>query len=67
LDSICPTEAGKVAGVKIEMDEEKWAGGPVVIRLRQRLRRDKLAGFELWSVAFNGNSREKTRVAQEKR
>jgi hypothetical protein len=49
------------------MDEEKWAGGPVVIRLRQRLRRDKLAGFELWSVAFNGNSREKTRVAQEKR
>jgi hypothetical protein len=27
LDSICPTGAGKVAGVKIEIDDEKGAGG----------------------------------------
>jgi hypothetical protein len=27
LDSICPTWSGKVSGVKIEIDEEKRAGG----------------------------------------
>jgi hypothetical protein len=27
LDSICPTGAGKVAGVKIEIEDEKLAGG----------------------------------------
>jgi hypothetical protein len=67
LDSICPTGSGKVAGVKIEIDDEKWAGGVEVIRLRQRLRRDKLAYFELWSAGINGISREKTQNAQNSR
>jgi hypothetical protein len=39
LDSICPTGADKVSGVKIEIDKEKWAGGAEVIRLRQGFRR----------------------------
>jgi hypothetical protein len=32
LDSICPTGFGKVVGVKIEIDDEKWAGGAEVPR-----------------------------------
>jgi hypothetical protein len=53
LDSICPTGAGKVAGVKIEIDKEKGAGGV-----------EATARFGPWSAAMNGISREKTRMAQ---
>jgi glutathione peroxidase len=35
LDSICPTGFGKVVGVKIEIDDEKWAGGAEVARKRK--------------------------------
>jgi hypothetical protein len=52
LDSICPTEAGKVAGVKIETDEEKLAGGAEVARER------KMQSGEC-RPAVNGISREK--------
>jgi signal transduction histidine kinase len=52
LDSGCPTGAGKVAGVKIEIDEEKWAG-----------RAGVMGRFELVSAAINGSSRDKTRMA----
>jgi hypothetical protein len=48
LDSICPTGAGKVAGVKIEIHDEKWVGGA-----------EAGAGFELLSAAINGDGREK--------
>jgi hypothetical protein len=50
LDSICPTGSGKVAGVKSEIDEEKWAGGA-----------EATARFEQWSAVINGISREKRR------
>jgi hypothetical protein len=53
LDSICPTGVGKVAGVKIEIDEENWADGS-----------EWLARFEVRSAAMNGNSRGKARAAQ---
>jgi hypothetical protein len=43
LDSICPTGLGKVAGLKMEMDDEKWAGGS-----------ECLTRFESWSAANNG-------------
>jgi hypothetical protein len=56
LDSICPTGVGKVAGVKIEIDDERLTAGVEVT-----------ARFELLSAANNGISREKTRMAQEKR
>jgi hypothetical protein len=46
LDSGCPTGAGKVAGVKIEIDDEKAAGGAEV-----------LARFELALAGINGVSR----------
>jgi hypothetical protein len=52
LDSICPTGVGKVAGVKIELNDEKWAGGA-----EDRKR------FELWSEAMNGIAREKAQKA----
>jgi hypothetical protein len=52
LDSICPTGFGKVAGVKLEIDEEKWAGGAEV-----------MGRFELWSAGMNGISREKAQMA----
>jgi hypothetical protein len=49
--------------VKIETDEEKWAGGAGGIRLRQGYgatsRHDRLARFGLVSAAINGISREK--------
>jgi hypothetical protein len=32
------TGSGKVAGVKLEIDDEKWAGGAEGIRLRQGFR-----------------------------
>ncbi len=54
LDSICPTGFGKVAGVKIENDDGKWAGGAEVGKR-----------FDLWSAAMNGIGREKTRKAQD--
>jgi hypothetical protein len=49
LDSGCPTGAGKVAGVKIEIDDEKAARDAGV-----------LGRFELEFGAINGDSREKT-------
>jgi hypothetical protein len=49
LDGICPSEAGKVAGVKVEIHDEKLAGGA-----------EGMARFERVSVAISGNSREKT-------
>jgi alpha-L-arabinofuranosidase len=48
-----------VAGVKLEKYDERLARAAGVTRLRQRLRRDKLARFELGDVAINGISREK--------
>jgi hypothetical protein len=69
LDSICPTGVGKVAGVKVENDEEKVAGGaegdPPWPRLSPSQcyggtsRRDKLARFGLWCAGINGVGREK--------
>jgi hypothetical protein len=70
LDSICPTGSGKVAGVKIEIHEEKWADGaegdppsPEVSAVANSYggasRRDKLARFELGSAGINGVGREK--------
>jgi hypothetical protein len=60
LDSICPTGAGKVQGVKIEIDEEKWAGGVEVPR------RCKMQSGEC-RPAINGISREKAPKARKKR
>jgi hypothetical protein len=44
-----------VAGVKLEIDEEKWAGGVEV-----------WARFELWSAAIKGINREKAQMAHER-
>jgi hypothetical protein len=55
LDSICPTGAGKVAGVKIEIDDEKLAGeGRRLLELFIGLKADELAlalPFPTWNVA----------------
>jgi ribonucleotide reductase alpha subunit len=48
LDSICPTGAGKVAGVKIENHEEMWVSEVAA-----------MTRLELWSAAINGIDREK--------
>jgi hypothetical protein len=55
LDSICPTGSGKVVGVKIEIDEEKLAGGEQrLLDLFMGLTADKLAltlPSPTWNVA----------------
>jgi hypothetical protein len=56
-----------VSGVKIEIDDKKLAGGAEAIRLRQGFRRDKLARFEVFSTAIDGNNREKARKALKRR
>jgi hypothetical protein len=58
LDSGCPTGVGKVAGVNLEIHEEKWEGGAEVIRLRQATarqdgaatRRRKIRGISTWAA-----------------
>ena len=49
LDSICPTGESKVAGVKIEIHEEKLVGGA-----------ELMARVDLWAAAIDGNYHEKT-------
>ncbi len=60
LDSICPTGAGKVAGVKIEIDGERWVGGVKVPR------ECKMQSGEC-RPAINGISRETAQKAQNSR
>jgi hypothetical protein len=57
LDSICPTGAGNVAGVKIESDDEKLAGGAEGARERKMQSGESRPGI-------NGIRREKTRKAR---
>jgi hypothetical protein len=60
LDSICPTGLGKVAGVKIEIHDEKLAGGGEVPRECKRQNGE-------CRPAINGISREKAQMPHKQR